>query len=619
MTGTAGSAGAQPPRWTRSDSLCAAICLLLAVGAFLPSIPYGFTYDDVHIIRDRAVWHSLANWRIILTTTWWADAVYRPVSALWLAFDWSLSGGRPAWFHAVNVVLHGAVSVLVFLLARNLGTRIAAFAAAALFAVHPVHVEAVANIVGRAELVAALGSVGAVLLYRWDGKLADRGDHGPRRATAAMGTMGAVGIALGAKEGAFAVAGLLLLSDWLDAWRDGASLGSRLRRHWMLWAASVALTGEFLWLWLRVVGDLSGGGAAPGMMGAGMVSRAVVMAPMVLEYLRLLVFPLHLSADYSPDYLPVSATLGLRGVLGIGVVVALVAVGIMGRKRLPDLTFGLAWLGGTILIVSNVLVPTEVLVAERTLYLPSVGAVVAAAALAARAHGRWRAPAVGAVAFLSGLGLWRTLTREPVWRDNATFFPALVADAPGSFRSYWVAGALAVEAGDSTRGEALMRQAILTYPLHAGLWADLASLFERRGRWREAATYFRTAFRLDSTRIDHAAYAVADYLRSGEADSAEALLDVALRVAPDHPILWQARGDLLAATGEPRAALGWRRRLALRFPGVARYWAHTVDAALAVGDCTSARQALERLGAARHVDSAFADADRRLRAICGSP
>ncbi len=569
--------------------------LLLALGAYALSVGHGFAYDDVYIIERNPLLHTLGNWREILAATWWPDAVYRPFTGLTLAVDWTLSGGDPRWFHVVNVLLHVAATGMVFFLARRMLSGLGATAAAAVFAVHPVHVEAVANVVGRAEVLATLFALGAVVLYRWDGELAEVGDAGGRRALASFGALGCLLLGLASKETAFVTPGLLLLVDWLAGRRLRDGWADAVRRHWVLWFGSIALTLEWLWIWVGVVGELEGGGVAPALMGEGLVGRAAVMAAVVPEYFRLLVLPAELSADYSPNFLPVGDGLGLREVLGVGVLILGVGVAVAFRRRAPVVPFALAWVAGSLLIVSNILVPTEVLLAERTLYLPSVGAVL----LFGVGFG-WigeRRPVAGALAaaLLVALGMTRTVTRVPVWRDNTTLLPQLVRDAPGSFRSYWVSGYLHYAAGDSTRGEELLRQALRIYPLHASLWTDLAQQLEAQGRWRAAAGAFNAAFRIDSTRLIPAAAAVRNYGRAGMVDSAAAIARRARAVDPQNHLVKLALGDAALARGRPLEAMTWRRQVAWRFPRRWRYWYLTAAAALEAEYCPEVRRSLEHV------------------------
>lgn len=587
---------------SRADRLALLAVAVLAVGAYVGSLGHDFTYDDVHIIKNSKLLHSLGNWRAILRATWWEDAMYRPFTALTFAVDWTVSGGNPHWFHLINILLHAGVTALVFLLGRSLLPLFPAAAAAALFAVHPVHVEAVANVVGRAEVLATLFALGAVLLYRADGALAARGDLSWRRWAASGGTLVVLGLALASKESAFAAPGLLLLADWVDARREGIRWGAAVRRHWVLAVAGVVLTAEWLWIWSATVGGLKGGDEAPGLYGAGFGARAVVMAPVVLEYVRLLFFPARLSADYSPDFLPVAERLNLPGVLGIALVAAAVAAAGVARVRAWPVTFGLAWMGGTLLVVSNLLVPTEVLLAERTLYLPSVGAALLVGyCLGALAARRLDAAAVLG-ALLVGLGAWRTVTRVPVWRDDSTLLHQLVRDAPGSFRADWVLGGLYFIGGDSASGEALYRRALRTNPFHAQLWDDLGVQLETQRRWGDAAPAFAAAFRINRRRAESAARAIVNYLRGGLVDSAAAIAREAREIHLEDYRVQIALGDLALARGRPLEAMTWRRRVARRFPGVWWYWWLTGDAAIRARYCPEAEYALgqlARLGADR--------------------
>lgn len=605
-------------RLSRTELQVAVTAMLVAAGAHAATAGYAFVYDDVHIIQNKTLLHSLANWKEILTTTWWGYALYRPLTELSFAVDWAIGGGDPRWFHVVNVVLHAAATGLVFLLARGGLGVLGAGAAALLFAVHPVHVESVANVVGRAEVLAAALALAAAVAYRADGMLAAHNDQSWRRWLASFGTLAALGLGLAAKETAFAIPGIFLLIDWFDGQNADQRFGVRFRRHWVLWAAAVALSLEWLWLRSLVLGGLAGDHPAPGLEGEGLGGRVLVMAPVVLEYVRLLFFPARLSADYSPNFLPAAAELTLRGAAGFAVLGLALALAVRARRHAPTITLGLAWIGGTLLIVSNLIVPTGVLLAERTLYLPSVGAVLMIGWLVAWTEASWRHAGVGLATLLLGLGLVRAMTRVDVWRDNGRFFPQLVRDAPGSYRSYWVAGALAYDSGDRARGEVLIRRAIVVYPLHPRVWESLAYQLEKDGRWLEAAQRFKAAFTLDSMEVADALLAVRNYLRAGMVDSASGLAArLAVSFAND-PGYYAAMAEVDSARGRLVAAMMWRRRVAWRFPRAWQSWYLTAQAAFAARYCWEARRSTDRVRVLRPDLPHLAELERRLRELgCG--
>jgi hypothetical protein len=575
--------------------LGALLVFLCGVALYGPTLRYAFTYDDLPIIVNQPVLHSLGHWREILAVPWWKSDLYRPLTSLTFAADWSLSGGNPTLFHLNNALLHGVASALVFLLALDLIPYAAALVAGLLFAVHPVHVEAVANVVGRAELLATGFTLLAALAYRADGNLAADGDTATwARWLTSFGTLGAVLCGLASKETAFAAPGVLLLIDWLAARRAGETFLRQFGRHWVLWAATVALALEWLWIRAIVSDNPIGTYPAPGLEGLGVTGRALVMLPVVIQYARLLFLPTRLSADYSPDFLPIAdhVTPGVVG--GALLLAACVGLAVAARRRVPAVSFGLAWIGGTLLIVSNLIVPSGIVLAERTLYLASVGACLLLAVGWDVLRRRAGAGAVGAIAVLIAAGAIHSLMRSEVWRSNETLLPQLVRDAPGSFRSDWVAGMLAYRSGDRKSGEQLLRRGLRTYPMVGNMWDNLALELQHERRWAEAADLFWTAYRVDSNMVASAAMAVGAGIQAGKMDSAESRLRVALAKHPEDDDLKIAASHLALAKGEPVRALTLRRDVAIRAQD-AVYWYLTADAARQAKLCPSLVVALERL------------------------
>lgn len=166
----ASRADAEARRWFRADVLTTAALSLFAAIVFANALSNGFVLDDRGILLGNPLVQQLGqSWRAF-AMPYWPEALgagqYRPLGILGFAIDWRLSGGDPAWFHAVNVAWHALATFLVWRLARELMMPAGAIACAALFAVHPVHVEAVANVVGRLECMAAVFALGALLAHR---------------------------------------------------------------------------------------------------------------------------------------------------------------------------------------------------------------------------------------------------------------------------------------------------------------------------------------------------------------------------------------------------------------------------------------------------------------------
>src|SRR5262245_40908016 len=142
---------------------------VLALAACLAGIRNEFTQDDIAIIRDSDVLHDFSNVGHILTSPYWPPPYtsdqYRPVTSLFLALQYAIGGGAPMVFRVFSYALYAAACVALFALGSQLLPLMVAFGIACLFAVHPVHVEAVTLAVGQAELLVAL--LGLIMVRRY--------------------------------------------------------------------------------------------------------------------------------------------------------------------------------------------------------------------------------------------------------------------------------------------------------------------------------------------------------------------------------------------------------------------------------------------------------------------
>ncbi len=568
----------------------------VALVAAAPSLRNGFVYDDVPAVADDARIRTLRPG--LVTLPYWGsdirDRLYRPLTTLSFGVDWAVGGGAPLMFHLTNVALHLAVVILVLALARRvLGDGPAALVAALWFAVHPVHVEVVANVVGRSELLAAAGYLAAVLAYLGEGDATAESPGGGRRALLAFGTLALAALAFGGKEHALTLPAALLLADAWRAHERGERLAIAWRRHAVTWCGVVAVAFGFLAARAAVAGSAFGGGAiGAGLDGLGMADRAMVMMPAALVWARLLAVPWHLSADYSPDHFTPVVLFTWRHGLAV-LLVAGCAVGAwMVRRRAPGALLGLGWLAVTIAVAANIAVPTGVMLAERTLYLPSVGAALALGALwSLLPAGPLRWPATAVVLTLLAA---RTLARIPVWHDGERFYAALVADAPDSYRARWATGARAFQAGRMAEGERAFLDAVRIHPGDATVLQELGEHYLAAGAFEPADRWLTLAWRADPRRVDAAIQAVLARLRLERPDSAAALGEAALRSFPDAPTLLITTGDAWSALGEPVRSLTLRRRAAFAQPNVWQFQYLAAEQAAKVGRCAEAVMRADR-------------------------
>jgi tetratricopeptide (TPR) repeat protein len=270
------------------------------------------------------------------------------------------------------------------------------------------------------------------------------------------------------------------------------------------------------------------------------------------QYLRLFYWPARLSVNYSPPLVEIVTRWDARVLPGVAIIAAALAAFALavrraGRGGAPPprvvFAFAIAWLAITLLIPSGALFAIGVLLAERTLLLPSVGAMlglgVAASwlrsALRAWAHaadrtaGEWaRAPrrvagAVVAAAFaaLVCVGAWRSAARQRVWHDDDAWAAALLADAPGSSVAYWYRGTMDVLAGRYAEGTRAMRDALQLYPRPE--WMEvLATHYANMGRCDDGIPLVRRVLALAPERWHMRHMLARCYLTEGKLDSARA-------------------------------------------------------------------------------------------------
>lgn len=588
----------------------ALLVVLVALAAYANSLGNGFAYDDGMIVEQNPAVVEGGPLEA-LGESWWpvhveGAGLYRPVTLAAFSAEWRMGGGEPFLFHLVNVVGHALVSLAVFLLLIY-GAGAGAMAAslgAGIFAVHPVHVEAVANVVGQAEILVALFFLAGCLAYLWD---PPEGWWG--RPLRLLAVAAAYALAIGSKEMGATLPAALLLLEVLA--RDDRSLLEGMRRELPLYALLGVVFLGFAGARVLVLGTLMGEVRAPSLLGLDTGERLLTALTLWPEYLRLLVFPLDLSADYGPAVLlPVR---GLAGdvVLGGLLVGALGALAWAVRKTAPAVALGIAWFGVTILPVSQLLFPAGVLLAERTLYLPSVGlALVVAGGMEAlpsavgAAEEQGAEPAPGALrarrAVLAGgvvvglLLLTRTVTRNPVWFDTYSTMQTLAREHPESFRSARSTGLGLLAAGLREEAAEYFELAVELNPNHYGLLTEAAALRGELGGWQRAEELLERAVSIAPER--DAAYRILarHALLQGRFGPAHHAATTGLVRSGSTAVLWSMLSESYVLRGDLGAALRSREMALTIAPDSAANWARMAELRRAAGDTAGGGAASRR-------------------------
>ncbi|TMB01214.1 MAG: tetratricopeptide repeat protein, partial [Deltaproteobacteria bacterium] len=298
--------------------------------------------------------------------------------------------------------------------------------AALLFAVHPIHTEAVTYVSGRSDPLAALLMLAAALWFL----------RGRRRLVLSVV---AFLLALLAREAAMVLPLLLVVVD------VGVTTARRCR--WSVYLPYAGVLALYLLLRTTVIG----GGAREALAAAVPLRlRLLTMAKVVVEYLGLLIVPLHLHMERVVR--PAASPLEPSILASVAVIAGLLAAILLHRKTWP-LGFCLAWFFVALLPVANI-VPLGTFMAEHWLYVPSMGCFLAAGWGVARLADRLPRRAVMAMAAIvlaSYAGA--TIRRNADWRDGPTLYQTMLPLAPESPRLYGNLGQTYQEAGDNEKAK----------------------------------------------------------------------------------------------------------------------------------------------------------------------
>lgn len=508
----------------------AVLIALVAIVPHLNSLRGDFTFDDVGVICDNpmitgaraTVWGQF-------TTVFYPGALYRPLTMLSYLANARLGGGA-AGYHLVNVCLHAMVTILAFVVLRALlGSTQSAALSAALFAVHPIHTEAVTSIVGRAELLAAfmvLLSLFALIRAAHHG-----GGHGWL-----LVSYGALAAGLLSKESAFTAIPLCLIG-YLWSKRS-----ANARETACLIIPYVVLGAGYLGLRALVVGSLMLP-SRPDLIDNPLahvpaLPRLETALVVLWQYLAQLVFPLRLSADYSFNEIPVVASPLDPRFLGAAAVVAGLAIGVaVSARRAPVLSLAAALTVVPLMLTANVLFPIGTIKAERLMYLPSLGWCVACGWLATHPRFRRRRAWLVGVSLVVVAYAGRTWVRNRDWRDNFTLFAATVHTSPDSAKVRHNLAVAYEQRGDIDAAMLHFREALAIFPAYDAAAFGIGKIYEKKGLDDAALDWYAKATQLNWQMAKaHLNIGLIRY-RRGQLELAATDLQTGLEAEPNNPRL----------------------------------------------------------------------------------
>ena len=449
----------QPGFW-RLHWLPGLALLALAGGLYALSVQFGYILDDEMVVwKNSFVQNGWSGIRDIFA----ADSFlgyfkepkflleggrYRPLSLATFAAEVGIFGkdspSLPHISHAINILLYGLTGVLLYRILAGLfplqeGGRwyfSLAFLGAAIFLLHPLHVEVVANIKGRDEILALLGSLGALwaMLKYYD----------TRRFWWAIVSGALLLLGMLAKENAITFVAIIPLTIWMF-------VKVPVRRLVGPSLVLLAAAGLFILVRYQAMGY---------MLHHGKVVMADLMNDPFLEmtggqrlatifltlgwYVKLLFVPHPLTHDYYPYHVPKVGWSDWRALLSLALYVGMAIWAVWNIRKRSVVAWSILYFLITLSIVSNLFVSVGTFMNERFAYMPSVAFCVLVAWFFARCLPKWiqeqpdRPSIVGAMLLITVAALfgWRTWTRVPDWKDVMSLNTSAVKVSENSARSH---------------------------------------------------------------------------------------------------------------------------------------------------------------------------------------
>jgi tetratricopeptide (TPR) repeat protein len=484
--------------------------ILVAATAFLcyaNAFNNGFCYDSVEIVGTNPMVIEPGHWLDLWAVDHWyrgegetanRDLLYRPVSLLSYRAVYTLAGGSAFAQHFVNILLHALISLLVLEFARKLGGgALAAGIAGLVFAALPIHTEVVADVVGRAELLATLGVLAALLAHRRL-LLAQSA-----RQAFAWGALAALAVfcALGSKESGI---GIVILLPLFDAYWSKMGDPSSSRTRWWTPRTVIRLayllipTMLYLALRFHALGGVLHQKPAVSktvnvLIDAPAWQHALGVVQLWGMYWAKTFAPVTLCIDYSINAVRLATDIGEGYVLlGLVVTVALVIWSVMAWRR-DDRRVALLTVAVVVcyLPVANALVLLQVFFAERIWYLPSVWvSLLLGLALAPLL----KRPAWKVVFCLALMAMFaRCWIRNFEWKDNGTLFAAAHRDHPDGVGSLLLFGRWLGANGDYPAGVEMIREALAIDPGYTDAHRALGHLHLSAGEYEPAVHHLQIA------------------------------------------------------------------------------------------------------------------------------
>lgn len=555
-----------------------------AAGVYANTLGHDFALDDTAIITQNSFTQKgFGGIADHFTHSYWFgingknEGNYRPLSGAVFCIEQGLFGTQPFTGHLFNILFYAllAVVLLRWLHREELMHPLLLLAAVLLFATHPLHTEVVANIKSRDEIFCFLFF--ALSAERYGHWLKERKQF--HLVLAGLFFL----LSLLSKETSMALLPVYLILSW----RHGHTLMASLK-HWLV---PIGVGLFYAVCYLSVTDILID--QEYHIFDNALVQEAPASSLLATKfcilgaYLRLFFVPHPLVYDYSYDTIPLTSFGDPQVILTLLVIAGLMIWTALLLQRRTDKSanrdlLGIALLVLPILPVSNLFIPIGSTMAERFLFIPTLGFVLLLCSLLEKALSRIKiAPQKPLLAIVGASALLFatvTIKRNPDWKDNATLFANDLNHLPRSAKAHHNLANIYSERGDEALDEAtkrtyyetaigLIEQAVTIYPVQE-FYKQLGQLYGNLGRWdgvikahtvylefnagnatvwmqlgiaqgmsgnmEEALTAFERSYAIDPNNADVCNNLGKTYAMYGRGEEAKHMFQEAVRIDPNH-------------------------------------------------------------------------------------
>jgi Flp pilus assembly protein TadD len=480
-----------------------------------------FVYDDMTQVLENPWIKDVGFLPDIFSSGVWnftgdiGSNYYRPLMHVIYMFSYYVFGLKPWGFHLVNVLFHAGVSVMVFLItARLMGEESDQYAvsskpseeasmqrpsaysilpiflvsppfvAALLFAVHPIHTEAVAWVAGLPDLSFTFLYLLSFYLY-----MSSTAEKQVRMWHYLLSLL-SFSLATLCKEPALTLPAVLVVYDYVTRRDKG-----RFSAHFRHYIPYVIITVGYLVLRFQALGGIATAQKRHAYLSA--YQYAINVFPLFMQYIEKLLLPLNLNAFYVLH--PILSLFEIRGIFSLAVTAAFILLAFVALKKDGRALLGLSIFAIPLLPVLYIPGLGENTFADRYLYLPSFGFVLLISSVIFRIRTVPKGTVIASflLAVITALYFTGTVARNNTWKDNYILFSDTVKKSPDASIPHNMLGTALAKAGRVDEALKEYRTAVELDPYHASAHSNLGFAYVESRQLDKAITYLEAAVRIE--------------------------------------------------------------------------------------------------------------------------